>query len=214
LEKAAASRANPQKKSLRAAEQDRPDVAKAREEWRASQPDLNPERLVFIDETGAKTNMVRLYGRAPRGRRLKACAPHGHWMTTTFVGALRCDAIAAPCVFDGPMNGACFLAYVEHFLAPTLQKGDLVVMDNLSAHKVAGVREAIERAGASLRYLPPYSPDLNPIEQAFAKFKASLRKAAARTLEDLIKAIAQALADFKKQECSNYLANSGYRHAS
>ena len=135
-------------------------------------------------------------------------------MTTTFVGALRCDAIAAPCVFDGPMNGACFLAYVEHFLAPTLQKGDLVVMDNLSAHKVAGVREAIERAGASLRYLPPYSPDLNPIEQAFAKFKASLRKAAARTLEDLIKAIAQALADFKKQECSNYLANSGYRHAS
>ena len=132
-------------------------------------------------------------------------------MTTTFVGALRCDAIAAPCVFDGPMNGACFLAYVEHFLAPTLQKGDLVVMDNLSAHKVA------RRQGgnlASLRYLPPYSPDLNPIEQAFAKFKASLRKAAARTLEDLIKAIAQALADFKKQECSNYLANSGYRHAS
>ena len=135
-------------------------------------------------------------------------------MTTTFVGALRCDAIAAPCVFDGPMNGACFLAYVEHFLAPTLQKGDVVVMDNLSAHKVAGVREAIARAGASLRSLPPYSPDLNPIEQAFAKFKASLRKAAARTLEDLIKAIAQTLADFKKQECSNYLANSGYRHAS
>jgi transposase len=197
---------------LRAAEQNRPDVAKAREEWRESQPDLNPECLVFIDETGAKTNMVRLYGRAPRGRRLKASAPHGHWMTTTFVGALRHDAIAAPCVFDGPMNGACFLAYVDHFLAPALRKGDLVVMDNLPAHKIAGVREAIERAGARLRYLPPYSPDLNPIEQAFAKLKAALRKAAARTFEDLIEAIAQALADFKKQECANYLANSGYRH--
>jgi transposase len=200
------------KKSLRAAEQNRPDVAKAREEWRESQPDLKPERLVFIDETGAKMNMVRLYGRALRGRRLKASAPHGHWMTTTFVGALRHDAIAAPCVFDGPMNGACFLASVEHFLAPALRKGDLVVMDNLPAHKIAGVREAIERAGARLRYLPPYSPDLIPIEQAFARLKAALRKAAARTFEDLIEAIAQALADFKKQECANYLANSGYRH--
>jgi transposase len=214
LEKAAASRANTQKKTLHAAEQDRPDVAEAREEWRASQPDLNPEHLVFIYETGAKTNMVRLYGRAPRGRRLKASAPHGHWMTTTFVGALRCDTIAAPCVFDGPMNAACFLAYVEQFLAPALREGDVVVMDNLPAHKVAGVREAIERTGATLRYLPPYSPDFNPIEQAFAKFKASLRKAAARTFEDLSKAITQALADFKQQECANYIANSGYRHAS
>jgi transposase len=186
----------------------------AREEWRVSQPDLNPEQLVFIDETGAKTNMVRLYGRAPRGRRLKASAPFGHWMTTTFVGALRCDQITAPCVFDGPMNGACFLAYVEHFLAPTLRKGDVVVMDNLPSHKVAGVKEAIERAGANLRYLPPYSPDFNPIEQAFAKLKAALRKAAARTFEALIKAIANALADFKPQECANYIANSGYRHAS
>jgi transposase len=199
---------------LHAAEQDRPDVAEAREEWRASQPDLNPEHLVFIDETGAKTNMVRLYGRAPRGRRLKASAPHGHWMTTTFVGALRCVTIAALCVFDGPMNAACFLAYVEHFLAPALREGDVVVMDNLPAHKVAGVREAIERTGATLRYLPPYSPDFNPIEQAFAKFKASLRKAAARTYEDLSKAITQALADFKQRECANYIANSGYRHAS
>jgi transposase len=199
---------------LRAAEQDRPDIAQAREEWRASQPDLNPEQLVFIDETGAKTNMARLYGRAPRGRRLVASAPHGHWMTTTFVAALRCDAITAPCVFDGPMNGACFLAYVEHFLAPTLHKGDVVVMDNLPAHKVKGVREAIEQSGATLRYLPPYSPDLNPIEQAFAKFKASLRKTAARTFEDLIKAIAQALAGFKKEECANYVVNSGYRYAS
>jgi transposase len=199
---------------LRAAEQDRADVAKAREEWHASQPSLNPEHLVFIDETGAKTNMARLYGRAPRGRRLKASAPHGHWMTTTFVGALRHDKIAAPCVFDGPMNGACFRAYVEHFLAPTLRKGDVVVMDNLPSHKVAGVREAIERAGATLRYLPPYSPDFNPIEQVFAKFKASLRRAAARTFEALIKAIAQAIEAFTPQECANYVENSGYRHAS
>jgi transposase len=124
------------------------------------------------------------------------------------------DAIAAPCVFDGPMNGACFLAYVEHFLAPALRKGDVVVMDNLPAHKVKGVRKAIERAGATLRYLPPYSPDLNPIEQAFAKLKAALQKAATRTFGDLVKAIAQALAGFKKQECANYLANSGYRYPS
>jgi transposase len=199
---------------LRAAEQDRADVAKAREQWRASQPDLKPENLVFIDETGAKTNMVRLYGRAPRGRRLKAAAPFGHWMTTTFVGALRCDQITAPCVFDGPMNGSCFLAYVEHFLAPTLRKGDVVVMDNLPSHKVAGVREAIERTGASLRYLPAYSPDFNPIEQAFAKLKALLRKAAARTFEGLIKAIADALAEFTPQECANYITNSGYRRTS
>lgn len=174
--------------------------------------------------------MARLYGRAPRGRRLKASAPFGHWMTTTFVGALRCDQITAPCVFDGPMNGPCFLAYVEQFLAPTLRKGDVV--DNLPSHKVAGVREAIERAGATLHYLPPplatppssawrgpspappCSPDFNPIEQAFAKLKAALRKAAARTFEALIKAIAQALAEFKPQECANYIANSGYPHAS
>jgi DDE superfamily endonuclease len=134
---------------LRAAEQDRPDVAEAREDRRKSQPDLNPEQLVFINETGTKMNMVRLYGRAPRGRRLKAAAPFGHWMTTTFVGASRCDQIAAPCVFDGPMNGPCFLA---QFLAPALREGDVVVMDNLPSHKVAGVREAIERAGGSLRY--------------------------------------------------------------
>jgi transposase len=181
VETAAASRADAQKKSLRAAEQDRPDVAEARADWRQNQPDLNSRRLVFIDETGAKTNMVRRYGRAPRGRRLNACAPFGHWMTTTFVGALRHDEIAAPCLFDGPMNGPCFRAYVENFLAPTLRQGDVVVMDNLPAHKVAGVREAIERAGASLRYLPAYSPDFNPIEQAFAKLKSALRKAAART---------------------------------
>ncbi|MGH2371897.1 MAG: IS630 family transposase [bacterium] len=202
------------KKSLRAAEQDRADIAKAREEWRASQPDLNPEHLVFIDETGAKTNLARLYGRAPRGQRLIAPVPHRHWMTTTFVAALRHDEITAPCVFDGPMDGASFLTYVEHFLAPTLRQGDVVVLDNLASHKVAGVKEAIERAGATLRYLPAYSPDFNPIEQAFAKLKAALRKAAARTFDALVNAIAQALADFTAQECANYIANSGYRRQS
>ena len=178
------------------------------------QPDLNPENLVFIDETGAKTNLTRLYGRAPRGQRLVAPVPHGHWMTTTFVAALRHDEITAPCVFDGPMDGASFLIYVEHFLAPTLRRGDVVVMDNLASHKVAGVKETIEGAGATLRYLPAYSPDLNPIEQAFAKLKAALRKAAARTFDALVEAIAQALADFTAQECANYIANSGYRRQS
>ena len=161
---------------MRAAEQDRADIAEARDEWRKSQPGLNPEHLVFIDETGAKTNMVRLYGRAPRGQRLKGFAPHGHWLTTTFVAALRHNEITAPCVFDGPMDGASFLTYVEHFLAPTLCQGDIVVMDNLPAHKVAGVTQAIEQAGATLRYLPAYSPDFNPIENAFAKLKAALAR--------------------------------------
>jgi transposase len=155
--------------------------------------------------------MARRYGRAPRGQRLVAAVPHGHWMTATFVAALRPNEISAPCVFDGPMDGASFLTYVEHFLAPTLRAGDIVLMDNLASHKVAGVKEAIEQAGATLRYLPAYSPDFNPIEQAFAKLKAALRKAAARTFDALIEAIAQALADFTAQECANYIANSGYR---
>ena len=140
--------------------------------------------------------MARLYGRCPRGKRLVSYVPFGHWKTTTFVGALRNDQITAPCVFDGPMNGERFLAWVEQFLVPTLRAGDIVVMDNLSSHKVPGVQDAIEKAGASLRYLPPYSPDLNPIEQVFAKLKSLLRKAAARTLEDLIGAIANALTKF------------------
>jgi len=154
--------------------------------------------------------MARLYGRAPRGQRLVAPVPHGHWMTTTFIAALRHNEIAAPCVFGGPMDGASFLAYVEHFLAPALHRGDIVVMDNLASHKVAGVKEAIEQAGAMLRYLPAYSPDLNPIEQVFAKLKAALRKAAARTFDALIEAIAQALEDVTPHECANYLVNSGY----
>ena len=166
---------------------------------------------MFIDETGAATNMARRYGRSPRGQRLDAAVPHGHWQTTTFIAALRQDRIAAPCVFDGPMNADCFRAYVEQCLAPTLSAGDIVVLDNLSSHKVAGIRETIEAVGATLLYLPPYSPDLNPIEQAFAKLKSILRKAAARTRDALIAAIAYALAAFTPLECTNYLANSGYR---
>ena len=171
-----------------------------------------PGAAGFLDETGASTKMTRRYGRCPRGERLLCKVPHGHWKTTTFIGALRCDRIDAPCIFDGPMNGEKFLAWVEQFLVPTLRPGDIVVMDNLSSHKVAGVAPAIEAAGAKLRYLPPYSPDLNPIEQVFAKLKAFLRKAAARTLDKLEEAIADALKTFQPAECANYLADIGYRY--
>jgi transposase len=195
---------------VRAAEQDRPDVATAREEWADNQPKLDPDHLVFIDETGTSTNMARLRGRAPRGERLIGKVPHGHWKTTTFVAALRSTALTAPCVIDGPMNGNAFLAYVEQVLAPTLRPGEIVVLDNLSAHKVPGVREAIEAAGASLLYLPPYSPDFNPIEQLFAKLKALLRKAAERSVEGLWSRIAALLSAFTSEECANYFRNAGY----
>ena len=214
VEQAQFSQTLAQKKSERAAEQDRPDVAQARNEWRASQGKLNPERLVFIDETGAATDMARRYGRCPRGQRLASGVPWGHWKTTTFVAALRVGQIAAPCVFNGPMDGPSFRAYVGQFVVPILRRGDIVVMDNLPSHKVAGIREAIEAAGAKLRYLPAYSPDFNPIEQFFAKLKALLRKAAARTVEALITAIAEALNNVSPQECENYLANQGYRRQS
>jgi transposase len=154
--------------------------------------------------------MARRYGRAPRGQRLVAGVPHGHWKTSTFLAALRHDRITAPCIIDGAINGETFLAYVEQFLVPTLSPGDIVILDNLGSHKVTGVRQAIEAAGATLLYLPPYSPDLNPIEQLFAKLKALLRKAAARTVDALYAAIAAALAACHPDECSNYLANAGY----
>ncbi len=140
---------------------------------------------MFIDETGASTKMARLHGRSPRGERCRAAIPHGHWKTTTFTAALRLDRLSAPMVLDGPMNGAAFLAYVEQVLVPELEPGDVVIMDNLPAHRVKGVREAIEAASATLLFLPPYSPDFNPIEQLFAKLKALLRKAAARTVDAL-----------------------------
>ena len=174
---------------------------------------MNSARLVFIDETWATTNMARRYGRAPRGARVIAGIPHGHWKTSTFVAGLRHDAITAPLVIDGAINGAIFLAYIEQFLAPTLSPGDIVIMDNLPSHKVAGVRAAIEARGATLIYLPPYSPDLNPIEQAFAKLKALLRKAAARTVEAIWTTIGECLSAFSPDECANYLANAGYRRS-
>jgi transposase len=176
----------------------------------AAQPELDPERLVFIDETGASTKMARLYGRSKRGTRCRAPVPHGHWMTTTFTGALRLSGLTAPMVLDGPMNTAAFLAYLEQILVPTLAPGDLVVMDNLPPHKAAAVRAAIEAAGAELIFLPPYSPDFNPIENAFAKLKSILRKAAARTREELWAVIADSLPKFKTQECENYFAAAGY----
>ena len=151
-----------------------------------------------------------IWGRAKRGERLVAAIPHGHWKTTTFVAALRCDEITAPLVIDRPMNGVTFKAYVEQMLAPTLKAGDIVIMDNLSAHKVEGVRKAIEAVGTSLVYLPPYSPDFNPIEQVFAKLKALLRKAAERSIDDLWDTIGHLLDRFPPQECSNYFRNAGY----
>jgi transposase len=199
-----------EKKTAHASEQDRPDVLKQREEWFDRQLDLDPEKLVFIDETWATTNMARKKGRAPRGERLRASVPHGHWKTTTFVGALRRNALTAPMVLDGPINGQWFQAYVDQVLVPTLRKGDIVVMDNLGSHKGAGVRKAIEAAGATLRYLPPYSPDFNPIEKAFSKLKALLRKAAERTVDALWDRIGALLNDFTPQECANFFAATGY----
>jgi len=181
-----------------------------RRAWFRGQPDLDPERLIFIDETGASTKMARLHGRAPRGQRLRAAIPHGHWKTTTFVGALRVRGMTAPMVLDGPMTGAWFLSYVEQVLVPTLTPGDVVILDNLPAHKSSAAREAIEAAGAKLLFLPPYSPDFNPIENAFSKLKALLRKAAARTVEELWTVIGQSLDAFTQAECVNYFAAAGY----
>jgi transposase len=197
-------------KKAHASEQERPDVAARRKAWFDARPDLNPEHLVFIDETGASTKMARLRGGAKRGQRCRAPIPHGHWKTTTFTGALRLGSLTAPLVLDGPMNGDAFLAYVQQVLVPTLGPGDIVVMDNLPAHRRAGVREAIEAAGARLRFLPPYSPDFNPIENAFAKLKALLRKFAARTIEDLWNAIGDALPQFTSHECANDFTAAGY----
>ena len=198
------------KKTAHAAEQERPDVAARRLAWFEAQPELDPEKLVFIDETGASTKMARLRGRAKRGERCRAAIPHGHWKTTTFTAGLRLGGLSAPMLLDSPMDGDAFRAYVTQVLVPELAKGDIVVMDNLPAHKVAGVRDAIEKAGATLLYLPPYSPDFNPIELAFSKLKAILRKAAARTIHELWQAIAQSLDAFSPDECKNYFAAAGY----
>ena len=171
---------------------------------------MDASHFVFLDETGTATNMARRYGRSPRGQRVVDAVPHGHWLTTTFVAGLREDGIVAPLVLDGPMRGEVFRAYVEQMLAPALSPGDVVVLDNLSAHKVTGVAEAIRAAGATLLYLPPFSPDLNQIEQVFAKLKALLRKAGARTKVALWTAIGTLLDAFEPDECRNYLKNCGY----
>lgn len=182
----------------------------AREAWFEGQLDLDPQRLVFIDETGASTKMARLRGRAPRGERCRAAVPHGHWKTTTFTAGLRLGGMVAPMVLDGAMNGDAFRAYVEQVLVPELNKGDVVIMDNLPAHKVSGIRTMIEDAGARLLYLPPYSPDFNPIEMAFSKLKAMLRKASARTIVELWDVIAECIEKFPAKECQNYFAAAGY----
>jgi transposase len=165
---------------------------------------------VFIDETGAATNMARLRGRAPKGQRLRVGIPRGHWKTTTFVAGLRLTGLTAPFVLDGPMNRSAFLAYVSRVLVPELKPGDVVILDNLPAHKGSRVRAAIEAAGASLLYLPPYSPDFNPIENAFAKLKALLRRAAERTVEGLWRLIGQLIDTFTPPECANYFTAAGY----
>ncbi len=185
-------------------------MAGHRRRWRVWQRYMDPERFVFLDETSAVTNMTRRYGWGPRSERLVDATPWGHWQTTTFVAGLRASGIVAPWLIGGAMDGPAFRTYVEQVLVPELRKGDVVVMDNLPAHKVAGIREAIRAAGAGVLYLPPYSPDLNPIEQAFAKLKALLRKAGART-KDLLWATIGTLVDaFSPDECRNYLINSGY----
>jgi transposase len=198
------------KKSLHASEQDRPKVARRRLQWQQRQGRIDPRRLVFIDETWAKTNMTPIRGRCPVGKRLVAKVPHSHRKTLTFVAALRCDGICAPCLLDQPINAVSFRTYIEQFLVPTLRPGDVVVMDNLSSHKGKAIRKAIRAVGAKLIFLPPYSPDLNPIEQMFAKLKALLRKANARTIEAVTEAIKKLLDEYTVEECANYLVNSGY----
>jgi len=182
----------------------------ARREWQQFMVGIDPAHWVFLDESGVATNLIRRYGRSRRGARVHDHAPHHHWQTSTFVAALRVDGLTAPGLLDGPMDGDCFLAYLDQVLVPTLQAGDLVVMDNLAAHKIEGVRDRIEAAGATLLYLPPYSPDFNPIELWFAKLKALLRTARRRTIEEVWTTVAACLTSFSATECRNYFRHCGY----
>jgi transposase len=195
---------------VHAAEQTRPDVAARREAWRALQPTLAGRRLIFLDETGAATDMVRLRGWGPIGERVPGRAPGGHWKTTTFLAGLAAEGFVAPFVLDGPINQEIFTAYVREILVPALKPGDVVILDNLSSHKGLEARALIEAAGAELLFLPPYSPDFNPIELAFAKLKELLRKAAERTREALWNRIGALLDAFTPEECSAYIRHAGY----
>jgi transposase len=201
------------KKALRAAEQDRPDVAARRQLWKAAHPYIDPRSLVFLDETGVNTKMARLYGWSPVGERCRDSVPFGHWKTMTFIAGLRLSGMTAPWVLDGPMDGEAFRVYVQQVLAPTLKRGDVVVLDNLPAHKVAGIREAITARRAQIFYLPPYSPDMNPIEMAFAKLKALLRQEPARTVDALVDRIGQLLDHFLPAECANFFLAAGYQRS-
>jgi transposase len=203
-------RGSASKKTVLASEQERPDIARKRARWKARQGSIDLKRLVFIDETWAKTNMAPLRGWAARGQRLIGRAPFGHWNTMTFVAALRHNGIVAPWVIDGPINGEAFRTYVEQVLVPELHEGDIVILDNLSSHKAPAIRHAIRAAGARLIFLPAYSPDLNPIEQVFAKLKHLLRKAAERSKDAVWRRVGDLLELFTPQECENYLRNSGY----
>lgn len=210
MENAGTAGHQPQKKALHASEQTRTDVALARQTWQAEQPELEVERLVFLDETWASTNMTPTRGRSPVGTRCLGQAPNGHWKTTTVVCALRCEGLLAPWVIDGPINGQAFRTWVEEVLVPVLQPGDIVVLDNLGSHKVTGIEEAMAAAGAQLRYLPPYSPDFNPIEQVFAKLKTGLRAAAKRSIKELWSIIGELMDHFAPDECERYIRHAGY----
>lgn len=187
-------------------------MAEKRVHWQAQQQNLDPEQLVFIDETWVKTNMMRPRGRSPSGSRLIASVPHGHWKTTTFLAGLRTTGLTAPLVVDGAINGELFVAWVRQQLVPTLNRGDIVIMDNLPVHKVRGVRQSIEAVGANLLFLPPYSPDFNPIENAFSKFKWLVKSAAHRTVDALWQCCGELADRFHETECRNYFRHCGYRY--
>lgn len=198
------------KKTLFALERGRADIARRRERWKVWQQRLDPKRLVFIDETWIRTNMAPLRGWGAKGKRLIGFAPHGRWKTLTFLGALRLDRLTAPCVFDGPINGQCFRAYVEQVLIPVLRPGDIVILDNLGSHKAKVIRSMLRAVNARLWFLPKYSPDLNPIEQAFAKIKHWMRMAQKTNAQDTWRAIGHLIDQFKPDECANYFNNAGY----
>jgi len=188
-------------------------VAKRRRAWRAVQPYIDPERLVFLDETGVNTKMTRLYGWSIKGSRCNDSAPFGHWKTMTFIAGLRLSGLTAPWVLDGPMDGDAFKVYIRDVLAPTLKRGDVVVLDNLPAHKVDGIRQAVTRKKAQIFYLPPYSPDMNPIEMAFSKLKALMRQDPPRTIDTLVGRIGSIIDQFKPNECANFFNAAGYQRS-